>query len=79
MKTTILERGQVTVPQHLRRRMGMRCGDVIEWSRDEDGRLVGKKSLDDYLERISRLQGIIDIGMTVDELMEELRGPREAR
>jgi AbrB family looped-hinge helix DNA binding protein len=42
MKARVSEKGQVTVPKRLRERLGIRPGDVIEFS-DQEGVLVGRR------------------------------------
>jgi AbrB family looped-hinge helix DNA binding protein len=75
MKSVVGERGQVTIPKRLRDRLGIVPGQIIEFEED-CGRLVGiKAGLDD--DDLESLVGIVDLGMPVDEWMEELRGPRD--
>src|SRR5205823_13428010 len=42
MKSTVSEKGQVTIPKALRDRLGIRAGAVLDFE-EEDGRLVAKK------------------------------------
>ena len=73
MKTVVSEKGQITIPKPLRVRLGLRKGQVLDvW--EEQGRLVlMKKELQDPFDRAF---GILKLGRTTDELMEELRGPK---
>jgi len=53
MKTTavVSERGQVTIPHHLRRRLGLRPGQVLVFS-EEAGRLVASKVQPEQIQRL---------------------------
>jgi len=77
MKTTISEKGQVTIPKPLRIRLGIRAGQVLE-VKEERGRLVMSKQTrpDDA---IDKLYGILKLGRSTDEIMEELRGGETPR
>ena len=73
MKTVVSEKGQITIPKPLRVRLGLRKGQVLD-VREERGRLVLiKKELHDPFDRAF---GILKLGRTTDQLMEELRGPK---
>jgi antitoxin PrlF len=73
MKTIVSEKGQITIPKPLRVRLGLRKGQVLD-VREERGRLVlAKREMDNSLDRA---YGMLKLGRTTDELMEELRGPR---
>jgi AbrB family looped-hinge helix DNA binding protein len=72
MKTTISEKGQVTIPKPLRLRLGLLAGQVLE-VKEERGRVVMSKQArpDDA---IDKLYGILKLGRSTDNIMEELRG-----
>ena len=72
MKSRVTERGQVTIPKELRDRLGIRPGQVLEFS-EEDGRLVLRRKVAEH--PVDRVFGILESGRSTDELMEELRGP----
>ena len=42
MKTTVSEKGQITIPKVLRERLGLRSGVILDF-REESGRLIGEK------------------------------------
>ena len=42
---TVGERGQVTLPKRLRKRLGIRGGDEVVVREDEDGRIVVEKAV----------------------------------
>jgi antitoxin PrlF len=71
MKTTVSEKGQITIPKVLRVRLGLRKGQVLD-VREDRGRLVMSKprSADPF----EKYFGKVDLGKTTDELMAELRG-----
>jgi antitoxin PrlF len=75
MKAIVSEKGQVTIPKPLRERLGIRPGQVLDFD-VEAGRLVAVKSGDE-LDALDRLYGSLDIGMSTDEAMRELRGDYE--
>jgi AbrB family looped-hinge helix DNA binding protein len=72
MKTTVSEKGQVTIPKPLRVRMGIRAGQVLEVKEDH-GCLVMTKQANPH-DAVDRLYGILKLGRSTDEIMEELRG-----
>jgi len=72
MKTTVSEKGQVTIPKPLRIRLGIRSGQVLE-VREERGRLVMSKQKTPR-DAIDELYGILKLGRSTDEIMDELRG-----
>ena len=71
MKTTVSEKGQVTIPKPLRVRLGIRSGQVLE-VREDRGRLVMSKTTPH--DAIDKLYGILRLGRSTDEIVEELRG-----
>lgn len=84
MRVTI--KGQVTIPKSVRDRLGIVPGSEVEFVQSRDGvRLIavdGEISAQERIKRfedvLDRLEGTIDLGgMTTDEYMEWLRGPRE--
>ena len=75
MKATVSEKGQVTIPKRLRDRLGIRSGEVLEFT-EERGRLVAVKAQAE--DPIESVYGILETGRSTDEVMEELRGPVDA-
>lgn len=73
MKTTVSERGQITIPKALRDRLGLRPGQVLE-VREEHGRLVMTKRVPE--DAWDSVVGILNSGRSTDEVMRELRGDR---
>lgn len=72
MKTTISEKGQITIPKALRDRLGLRPGQVLE-VREEGGRVIMAKAA--ARDALDDLYGSLDLGMSTDEVMDEMRGP----
>jgi len=72
MKTVVSEKGQVTIPKPLRVRLGIRKGQVLD-VREERGRLVMSKRKPPR-DAIDELYGILKLGRSTDEIMDELRG-----
>lgn len=71
MKTTLSEKGQVTIPKPLRLRLGIRAGQVLEVS-EERGRLVMTKRAP--REPFDKYFGILKLGRRTGEILKELRG-----
>jgi antitoxin PrlF len=74
MRTTVGERGQITIPKPLRDSLGIRAGDELEVG-EEGGRLVLRKAA--VTARLERVFGTVDLGMSTDEFIDLLRGPAE--
>ncbi len=72
MKTTVSEKGQITIPKRLRDRLGLRPGTILDFE-EAGGRLVGRKLVPaDHLEE---LVGILDLPDGVDAFVRGTRGP----
>lgn len=73
MKTTVSEKGQITIPKRLRDRLGLRPGTILDFEETE-GRLVGRRlgPVDD----LDTLVGILPrIPGGTDAFIREIRGP----
>ncbi|NLS15224.1 AbrB/MazE/SpoVT family DNA-binding domain-containing protein [Rhizobium sp. P40RR-XXII] len=80
----VTEKGQVTIPKEIRDRLGIAPGSEVDFIASGSGAMLVKigeasdtpiRDFDDWLERV---RGTIDLGgMTTDEFMEFLRGPRD--
>ncbi len=71
MKTTISEKGQVTIPKPLRDRLGLLPGQVLDF-REEKGRLVATKA--QMSDPVGALFGILKTKQRTDQTMTALRG-----
>jgi len=80
----VTEKGQVTIPKHIRDKAGIRPGTEVDF-RLEDGRVVVLKRLAnesvrrkrgrEILDYLDRMRGTANSGLTTDEIMEMTRGP----
>ena len=77
MKTIVSEKGQITIPKPLRTRLGIRKGQVLD-VREERGKLVMCKESQPR-DAVSELYGILKLGRSTDEIMDELRGRERPR
>ena len=71
MKATIAERGQVTIPKSLRKKLGIQPGMVLDFY-DENGRLVAVKVT--VADPVAQVYGILKPGKNTDTRVRELRG-----
>lgn len=51
-ETTVSDRGMVTIPAEIRRRLGIDAGDKISWDVDDDGELT--------IEVVHQREGVFD-------------------
>lgn len=75
MKSTISEKGQVTIPKKLRETLGLRPGTVIEFE-ESAGRLIGTRLV--RADHLDDLVGILELPGSVDAYLGETRGPGPA-
>ena len=82
----VTTKGQVTIPKQIRDHLGIGPGSEVQFvATDEGARLVAVNeniSEDEaarrFKEVLDKMEGTLDLGgMTTDEYMEWLRGPRE--
>ena len=70
----VTSKGQITIPKDVRERLGLRPGDQIAFTEDEDGWRIRKEVVESPFEKwrgyLTHLKG-----RDVDELVEEMRGP----
>ena len=71
MKTTVSEKGQITIPKAVRTKLGLRAGTVLELEA-ERGRLVGRKA--GGRDVIDELYGTMPMDEPVDDYLERTRG-----
>ena len=71
MKTTVSEKGQITIPKAVRTKLGLRPGTVLELEADR-GRLVGRKA--GGRDVIDELYGSMPVDEPVDDYLERTRG-----
>jgi AbrB family looped-hinge helix DNA binding protein len=75
MRTTVSERGQVTIPKPLRDRLGIEAGTELDFEA-EGGRLVGRKAR--ARDPLASVYGSLKTNRSTDEIIEELRGDPSA-
>ncbi len=69
----ISERGQITIPKHLRERFGMNQNVEVEITPTDQGLLIQKRTA--AMHPIDRVSGILDDrDFDIDEYIEEIRG-----
>jgi len=73
MRGALSSKGQVTIPKAVRDALGLRPGDLIEFSVRGD-EIVGRRR--GAGAQWSRLVGVLDSDRTTDDVMRELRPER---
>ena len=73
----VSERGQITIPKHLRERFGMNHNVEVEITPTERGLLIRKRTTAEH--PVDRVYGILGKdalgeGVSVDDYIEEIRG-----
>jgi AbrB family looped-hinge helix DNA binding protein len=74
MKSTMSSKGQLTVPIELREKLGLEAGTVIQFEL-RDGAIFMRKGAGVH-HPVDELFGLLHIGRPVDDLLDEMRGPR---
>lgn len=75
MNTIVSEKGQVTIPKPLRERLGIRPGQILDFS-EEQGRLVVTKVTPQ--DPVDSLYGILTLGRPTDDAITTMRGKADA-
>ncbi|MFQ5904316.1 MAG: AbrB/MazE/SpoVT family DNA-binding domain-containing protein [Candidatus Binatia bacterium] len=75
MKTTVSEKGQVTIPKPLRDHLGIRPGQILDFC-EEQGRLVATKATPQ--DPVESVYGILKLGRPTDSIITSLRGKADA-
>jgi antitoxin PrlF len=75
MKVIVSEKGQVTIPKALRKRLGLRPGQVLEFH-EEQGRLVAVKTVP--RDPVESVYGILKLRRSTNEIIAALRGAPDA-
>ncbi len=74
MKSTLSSKGQVTIPHEVRERLGLRAGTAVEFELRDGEAVLRKLVLGTH--PVDRLFGLLPADRPVDELLDEMRGPR---
>lgn len=69
---TLTSKGQLTVPQPVREALGLRTGDKVTFIEDNGGYRI-RAAFDPTV--FDKYRGILKLGKTTDEIIEEMRGP----
>ena len=72
MKAKVAERGQVTIPKALRKKLGLVPGTILDFDSD-DGRLVAVKV--QPRGPVDAVFGALGNGRSTDDLISQLRDP----
>jgi AbrB family looped-hinge helix DNA binding protein len=73
MKAKVAERGQVTIPKALRKRLGIVPGTVLDFI-EEQGRLIAKKT--EAVDAVDQVFGRLGRGRNTDDIIQEIRGAK---
>ena len=76
MRSTVSSKGQITIPADLREEMGLRAGTPVVFERRPEGALLRRGT--QGVHPVDRAFGRLRLGVGVDALMEDMRGPRPA-
>jgi len=78
MASRITSKGQVLIPKEIRDELGLVPGTKVEFEKIAGKYVLVKEveAADDYL---SEWRGSVDLGMSVDYFVDEIRGPRPKR
>ena len=68
----VSERGQITIPKHLRERFGMHHNVEVEITPTEKGLLIQKRTTAQH--PVDRIYGLLGRGGNTDDYIEEIRG-----
>ena len=74
MKSTISSKGQVTVPVEIREKLGLLPGTVVEFELSDSVAILRKGT--SRLHPVDQVYGKLKLRRSVDELLDEMRGPR---
>jgi AbrB family looped-hinge helix DNA binding protein len=77
MKSTMSSKGQLTVPMELREKLGLTVGTVVQFELRDDVVILRKGGREGH--PVDRLFGSLRLGKPVDEILDQMRGPRPAR
>ena len=77
MKSTISSKGQITVPVDIREKLGLVPGTAVRFELVEAGALLKKGAPGTH--PVDAVYGKLGLPRRVDELLDEMRGPRQKR
>lgn len=71
MRAKVADRGQVTIPQPLRKQLGIRPGTILELN-VQNGKLVAFKT--EQLDPVAQVLGCLGKVINTDKFLHDLRG-----
>jgi antitoxin PrlF len=77
MGYALTSKGQVTIPKHIREKLGVGPGDSVTFAANDRGEVVVQAEVDfmeSFLLKLQRFRGSADAGLSTDEIMEMSRG-----
>lgn len=77
MKSVISSKGQVTVPREVREKLGLQPGTIVTFEIRDGVALLKKGGAGPH--PVDALNGTLALDRSVDELLDEMRGPRPRR
>jgi AbrB family looped-hinge helix DNA binding protein len=75
MASRITIKGQVTIPKEVRDELGLTPGTKVGFTK-VGGRYVLVKEVEAAESYLADWAGTVDLGMSVDEFLDDMRGPR---
>ncbi|MEK6326994.1 MAG: AbrB/MazE/SpoVT family DNA-binding domain-containing protein [Actinomycetota bacterium] len=76
-RTRVTERGQITIPKHLRERLGIEPGTELEFDA-EGGWLVARKAEPRDRDPFDAVYGVLELPEGTDGTLRRLRGKADA-
>ncbi len=74
MTSTVSTKGQITVPAKVRKQLGLTPGTPVVFELQEDGVILRKGFTG--VHPVDRVYGVLRLEESVDEAVDEMRGPR---
>lgn len=71
MKAIVAERGQITIPKTLRKKLGIKPGTVLDFHIEKAKLVAIKLKQDDPVEKV---KGCLKLNMSTDAFMRKIRG-----
>jgi antitoxin PrlF len=75
-RSTVTEKGQVTIPKRMRERLGIRAGQQLEFAEHPGGGILARKVV--AQDPVDDLYGILRLPGGTDELIQRMRGEPDA-
>ncbi|MGE4425063.1 MAG: AbrB/MazE/SpoVT family DNA-binding domain-containing protein [Solirubrobacteraceae bacterium] len=70
----VTSKGQVTIPQEVRRRLGIEPGSEVDFELDQDGARLVRRTRTDGRSLVAAMRGRATTTMSTDEIMALTRG-----